>query len=244
MAKAAPITSRFFGIEQAARRLGNQETEYCLVEGTLPAWQRKDFLKFEELDRFREGLLQRGVHRDHLDAVRAAVQGAPIPGRCWRRWFAMGIVNLETGTVALQFPGYRHAVVFQPQVQSTDVLQRQVRAAKKSPVVENRPVPSNPSPQGVDPFNTGADGRPTAIDPSSDSGVKASREPSFEQAARDAAIQHRLINGVRPGSTVQWERFCDRVRADCGVYFKNPIKRGLSDDRITRVTRVMMKRQA
>jgi hypothetical protein len=147
MAEAAPITSRFFGIEQAARRLGNQETEYCLIEGTLSAWQREGFLQFEELDRFREGLLLRGVHPDHLDAVRVAVQGAPISRRCWRRWFAMGIVNLKTGTVVLQFPGYRHAVVFQPQVQSTDVLQLQARAAKKSSVVENRPTPPNPSPQ-------------------------------------------------------------------------------------------------
>jgi hypothetical protein len=148
MAEATSITSRFFGIEQAARALGDQETEFCLIEGTLPAWQREGFLQFEELDRFREGLLLRGVHRDHLDAVRAAVQGAPIPRYCWRRWFAMDIVNLETGTVVLQFPGYRHAVVFQPQVQSADVLQHQARTANKSdPAVEIRPAPPDPPPQ-------------------------------------------------------------------------------------------------
>ena len=143
MAEPTPITSRFFGIEQAARRLGDQELEYCLIEGTLPAWQRDDFLIFEELDRFRKELLLRGVHRDHLDAVRAAVQGTPIPGYCWRRWFAMDIVSLETGRVVLQFPGYRQAVVFQPQVQSTDVLRLQARAAP--PVVKTRPAPSPPA---------------------------------------------------------------------------------------------------
>jgi hypothetical protein len=79
-----------------------------------------------------------------------------------------------------------------------------------------------------------------------DSGAKPAREPSFEQAARDAAIQHRLNNGVVPGSTVQWNRFCHRVRADCGVYTEDPkkIPRGLTDDRITRITRMLMKRQA
>jgi hypothetical protein len=77
-------------------------------------------------------------------------------------------------------------------------------------------------------------------------GTKLRREPSFIEAARDAAIRHRLINGVHPGRNVQWARFCHRVRADCGVYTDDPkkIPRGLSDDRITRITRVLMKRQA
>jgi len=77
-------------------------------------------------------------------------------------------------------------------------------------------------------------------------GTKPDRNPSFIQAARDAAIQHRLINRVRPGKTVQWDRFCHAVRADCGVYTDDPkkIPRGLTDDRITRVTRLMMERQA
>jgi hypothetical protein len=79
-----------------------------------------------------------------------------------------------------------------------------------------------------------------------DSGIKTSRKPSPAQAARAAAIQHRLINGVHPGRNVQWDRFCHRVRADCGVYTDDPkkIPRGLTDDRITRITRVLMKRQA
>ena len=79
-----------------------------------------------------------------------------------------------------------------------------------------------------------------------DTGTKPSRKPSFIQAARDAAIQHRLINRVRPGSTVQWDRFCHAVRCDCGVYTDDPkkIPRGLTDDRIARVTRLMMERQA
>jgi hypothetical protein len=88
--------------------------------------------------------------------------------------------------------------------------------------------------------------RPPTKTPKPAGSAKPAREPSFEQAARDAAIQHRLNNGVVPGSTVQWDRFCHRVRADCGVYTDDPkkIPRGLTDDRITRITRMLMKRQA
>jgi hypothetical protein len=77
-----------------------------------------------------------------------------------------------------------------------------------------------------------------------ESGAKPRREPSFEQAARNTAIQHRLINGVRPGSNVTWLRFCYAVRCDVDpdAPKNSKIKRGLTDDRITRVTRMMMKR--
>jgi hypothetical protein len=86
--------------------------------------------------------------------------------------------------------------------------------------------------------------RPTEA-PKPAAGAKPGRKPSFEQAARDAAIQDRLDNGVRPGGTVQWDKFCHDVRSRAGGFDGDPkdekYKRGFSDEHIKRVTRKKMK---
>jgi hypothetical protein len=147
VAEADSTTSRFVTLSQAAQQLGFEELEFLLVEERLQARQWNDLLDFENIWRRREWFSLNGVHRDHLEAVRAAVQGAPIPGRSWRRWYAMGIVNPHSDRVILEFPD--RAVIFQPQVLSTDVRWHQRRLTENASAAGNRraspPTPALPS---------------------------------------------------------------------------------------------------
>jgi hypothetical protein len=65
------------------------------------------------------------------------------------------------------------------------------------------------------------------------------------RVARDTAIKNRLDNGERPGETVEWKKFSAQIRKDCDAFIGDPKyekhKRGFTDDRITRVTRNLMK---
>src|SRR5262249_15910169 len=107
-----------------------------------------------------------------------------------------------------------------------------------------------PDQQPGDPIKVDASRTPTAQRRPTkaskrDSGVKTGRKPSSAQATRDAAIQDRLDDGVRPGSTVNWAGFYHDIRVRCGGFVGDPkdekYKRGFSDVRIRHVTRKLIK---
>lgn len=219
MAKAdqKATTPRFLTLPEAAVRIGREELEVALIEGRLLAWQREDWARFEELDRFCHGFALRGVSRDDLDAVRAISRGFAIPTQSWRRWFADGSVNFATGEIARLFEGYHRVVIFRPVLQSADIP---TQSRRRPPKAAAKPTVDSPSRK---PSSATAD------------------------SPRVVAIKKRLNNNERPGNTgtVGWKKFCDDIRTDCDAVVGDPknrkFRRGFSDDRIEDVTRGLMK---
>jgi hypothetical protein len=128
-------TSRYLTLPQAAARIGREELRCALEDERLLATDRVNRIHFEELANFLTEFGQRGVSRADLDAVRAISRGFAIPPQSWRRWFADGSVNLETGEVVRPF--HDRLVIFRPVLLSADVPAQTTtdQTATKTPTV-------------------------------------------------------------------------------------------------------------
>ena len=135
MAEAAEkaTTPRYITLLQAAERVGREELKSALIEGRLLAGDKANWTNFEELARFLDGFALRGAAQADLDAILAISRGAAIPPRSWRRWFAAGSVDWETGKIVRMFAD--RVVIYQPVLLNADV---------PAPFPEREPPPDVP----------------------------------------------------------------------------------------------------
>jgi hypothetical protein len=173
-AEQTPSTSHLdfpLPLLEAVRRVTSQgfalaETweafEQALIWDRIYAWDPRR-AHFEELASYLQEFSQAGTPPADTDVIR---RRGHIRGSTWRQWLADGSLDRETGTIDRLFEGRRsHKEVFEPVLEGADVhFVYSILSARRETHATQPPAAPVPATENatVEPFRTGAPGRPSA----------------------------------------------------------------------------------
>jgi hypothetical protein len=136
--------------------------EQALLWDRIHAWDPRR-AHFEEMAPYLQEFSQARTPSADTDVI---LHRGRIRGATWRQWLADGSLNRETGTIARFFTGRRpHVEVFEPVLEGADAqFVYSILSARRETHATQPPAAPVPATENatVEPFRTGAPGRPSA----------------------------------------------------------------------------------